>query len=412
MKKHRIKLINLILIVLLTLNISSLIVSDSLAYSDSAEYVILFDEAHGQFFNYNNMQTAYLMLNDSGNYEVQRLTGNQNLTTEVLSNVEILVIGAPDKNVSRNYTDVELNSIKDFVNNGGSLFLLNNPNYSTQIPEFNYTNTNHTFMNQILDSFNLVNIRFLNETIKAPTGGFYYVNYRFQLVLTSSNLDPISPISLGINNILTFSSAIQCTDPNLVVGQTVAGSKTEPLGIVNPYWLVARDFQPGGRILICGSMQMFSDLSPFLLSSKWINPQYSNLQFDNSKLWMNIFSWLSQENNTLISSTIFLILNIGIIGACAFLIVLGKRKRKVETPSEIEEKEEKIIEEEEKEDLNVLINQRAKLLKSARIFIKNHKYEKVSEYYEKAANLTKSIDDDKNLYDTYIKKSKKYKEYK
>lgn len=405
MKIRKNKIIHLVLLLILTINISCLILSSSTAYSDSSERVILFDEAHGQFFTYTYMQSAYSILNTSADYQVRRLKGNESISSENLINVEILVISAPDKNSSNNYTASELNTIKAFVDNGGSLFLLSNPNDSAIYKEFNYTNSNYTIMNQILDTLNVLNVRFSNETIQAPAGGFFYINNRYQEVLTSTNFNSFSPISFGIEYILTFTNAIQCSDPNLIVGKTNLGSN----------WLVSQDFSEGGRLLVCGSMQMFSELSPYLINSTWINPSYSTIAFDNTKLWLNIFSWLSQESNTTISSTLFLLINIGAIGVCAFLIISRKWKEKdiVTEEGETQIKEEEKIEtkKKDKDDLDVLINQRAKILKSARIFIKNRKYENAAEYYEKAAKLTKKIDDADKLYDTYMKKSKKYKTY-
>ena len=400
---------------LLTLNITSLIFNYSQAYSASSEFVILFDEAHGQFFTFSNMETAYQLLNKSGDYEVRRLTGNQNITRDTLSSVEILVISAPDKNSSNNYSIDEMNYIVEFVLNGGSLFLLNNPNDSQIYLEFNYTNSNVTFMNSILSNLSINNIRFLSDIIKAPVEGFSWVKNRYQMPLTDENLNSLSTISLGIDSILIFSTAITCTDTSLIVGTTILGSETNPSLIPNPYWLIAKDFQSGGRLVACGSMQMFSELLPYNLTSKWIAPVFQSMAFQNSKLWMNIFSWLSQENNTIISSVLFLIISIGTIGVCAILIYRGKKQVQVEIPSEVKEKIESekdtIKEEEIIEDISLMIEQRAKILKSARFFIKNRNYLKASEYYKKAAQLTKSIDDDKNLYDIYMKKSKKYQNY-
>ena len=413
MKKNRKKCMRIVLLVFLAFNLSLFTLNSSKAYSDVSEYVILFDESHGQFFNYTIMQTAYDLLNDSGDFEVRRLINNQNLTSNNLTDVEILVISAPEKNSVEYYTEAELVVIRDFVLQGGSLFLLNNPNDSSLYPEYNYTNANVTFINDILENLSISSIRFLNETIESPiTSGYYYVNQRYQLPLDENYFNSLSTISLGIMDVLVFSSAIQCSDTNLVIGSTFSGSETYPSSFPNPYWLIAKDIPTGGRIVACGSMQMFSELQPYNLSSKWISPIFGTQQFQNSKLWINIFSWLSQENNTLISSTFFLIFSIGLIGICAFLIYKNRGHEPsvvlIEEKEEIETKDKKSEKIGVTQNLDELIDQRANVLKSARFFIKNRNFIKASEFYKKAADLSKIINDNENLFQVYMKKSNKY----
>jgi len=414
MKKNKKNGIKILLLVFLAFNLSLITLNYSKAYSDVSEYVILFDESHGQFFTYTNMETAYNLLNNSGDFEVRRLTDSQNLVSSNLTDVEILVISAPENDAANSYTEAEVLVIRDFVLKGGSLFLLNNPNNTAwNIMDFNYTNSNHTFMNEILDIISISNIRFLNESIKAPaSGGYNYVKHRFQLPLDENYFNSLSTISLGILDVLVFSSAIACSDPNLVIGSTFPGSETDPSSLPNPYWLIAQDLPTGGRIVACGSMQMFSELQPYNLSSKWISPIFGTQQFQNSKLWINIFSWLSQENNTTISSTVMLVISIGLIGVCAFLIY--KNRGKEPSVTIIEDKEETTSKDKKSEkkgavqDINELIDKRANVLKSARFFIKNRNFIKASEFYKKAADLSKLINDDENLFQVYMKKSKKY----
>ena len=413
MKKNRKKCMRILLLVFLAFSLSLFTLNQSQAYSDVSEYVILFDESHGQFFTYTNMKTAYDLLNDSGDFEVRRLTSNQNLTSNNLTDVEILVISAPENDSVSYYTETELLVIRDFVFQGGSLFLLNNPNDSRIYTEFNYTNTNYTFMNDILDKLSMSTVRFTNEAIEAPaSGGYYYVKNRYQLPLDEKYLNSLSTISLGIMDVLVFSTAINCSDPSLVIGRTFSGSDTYPSSLANPYWLIAKDFQTSGRVVACGSMQMFSEIQPFNLSSKWITPNHDGLQFQNSKLWINIFSWLSQENNSTIASTVFLIISVGLIGLCAFLIHKNRGKEPsviiVEEKEEATSKEKKSVKTDDVQNIDELIHQRANVLKSARFFIKNRNFIKASQFYKKAADLTTLINDDENLFNVYMKKSKKY----
>ena len=86
---------------------------------------ILFDESgpYGKFYTIYNVETygssSFAAMLEENGFTVSRLT-DKPITAEKLRGYDTLILMAP----GRNYTDEEVNTIKEFVGNGGGLFIL------------------------------------------------------------------------------------------------------------------------------------------------------------------------------------------------------------------------------------------------------------------------------------------------
>lgn len=104
----------------------SILFSFNAVFAQDNDTKILFDETGpwlGKFYTIHNMGTygssGFASLLESQGYSVDKLT-EAPITSDKLKGYKVLIIVAQ----YRNYTDDEVNAIKEFVNNGGGLFLI------------------------------------------------------------------------------------------------------------------------------------------------------------------------------------------------------------------------------------------------------------------------------------------------
>lgn len=118
----------IIIILILFLLTFPLILSLNIASAETNNTKVLFDETGpylGKFFTIHNMGTygssGFATLLEENGYTVSTLTEGP-ITSDKLKGYNVLIIMGE----YRNYTDEEVNAIKDFVNNGGGLLLVAN----------------------------------------------------------------------------------------------------------------------------------------------------------------------------------------------------------------------------------------------------------------------------------------------
>ncbi|MFX0136244.1 MAG: hypothetical protein ACFFDN_21570 [Candidatus Hodarchaeota archaeon] len=435
-KKSRNKrkgLIKIILVAAIMFFTIPLISSTSLEYTNSSEVMILFDESHDQFCRLDNYKGNYILaltlLNLSTRYQVRVLPEGSSITPLKLIGVDILVIGNPGINSTFNQT--EINTIAAFALTGGSILLMSEGYYEYSYP-LNESIPNTRELNRILNALGLFYVDFTNQTILDesewlgllggdPEGYYYYAGDHRQIPIQSSSFSPQHTVGIGIDMVLMFGSHINI-DPFIfsnnimATGRTINfGSFIYPLsttasGTILPIWLAGFQLFTGSRILLCGSTMMFSDLTPagmelevtfggenhtfatpwyFAYDTSKLGPLFGFPSFDNAKLWMNMFDWLSisENQNFLPLILAFFAGMIGMIGIGFSLLIYAKKIKRKEIKMEISEKE--------KEQLSIVI-ERAETLKSARRNLRSGEISKAAELYIKASKLSSKIRDDVN----------------
>lgn len=406
-RKFIIKIIFIIAIIFLLIPVFS---STSLQYTNTSEVVIAFDESHNQFCRFNDYKGNFLipliLLNMTSQYQVKIIGNGSSLTPLNLIGVDILAIGNPG--INSTYNQTELNTLSCFVLNGGSLLIMSEGYVENRYPlNASYPNTRE--LNKILKAVGLSFVEFTNETIKDDSQWlYYYVGDTHQIPIPSSSFSPQYTIGSGINMVLTFGSHINL-NPFIFSNNIIAtgrvlnfGSYILPLsstdtGTMLPIWLAGFELFTGSRILLCGSTMMFSDLIPRETYLPWYfaydTSDYGRLfgfpSFDNAKLWMNMFDWLSMAKNKSFLPMIvtFFAIIVGVIGIGFSLFIYARKTKSKEIKFEVTETE--------KVQLPIIL-ERAETLKLARQCLRNGLKLKAVELYRKASKLSLKIMDRAN----------------
>jgi len=256
------------------------------------ELVILFDEAHGQWFNTSRMQTVVDMVNGSAKTSMFVNTSPFNATN--LMGVDVVIITNPGNDTL--FTSDEAFYLNQYVNRGGGLFLLSNP-----------YNTNETLsgrserLNALLSSMNALDFADLkfwfdanqdadtilddHNSINDSSG---YISLSVDKFTNSTN---ISSFPTNISQILIHSQSISA--PIRISEAYISSYAEDAAHVVHladeiPLWLGGYN-KSDSRIVISGSTIMFSDLIIPGTNIAWI----SHPNFDNLNLFNNTVNWIA-----------------------------------------------------------------------------------------------------------------------
>ncbi|UJG42670.1 MAG: hypothetical protein K9W46_09780 [Candidatus Heimdallarchaeum endolithica] len=266
------------------------------------EYVILFDESHGQYFNSTLMKSALSAINDSLNVRFIFFNESKFNSTN-LQGVDLVIIGNPGIYKNYNLSSEEVEVIQDYVEAGGSLFLLANPLSS----DTNITGHVSSF-NDILSArlSKLSSARFRTGLDKSSTVIMddYHNKYNNESFLSIVNYNTsdnefleknkIFEQTSKVENLTVYSTAISFDRPEKenAIGRTeITSYALEKDGsivqdMINGFlvWLFAKEIG-NARIVLSGSTIMFSDLL-INENQKFINED------QNKELWLNLINWL------------------------------------------------------------------------------------------------------------------------
>lgn len=281
---------------ILFLFILSLLVPVSSQVDDN-EIVILFDEAHNQFFDSELMQTALNSLEDALNVSVRIQMNYEAFNSSSLQGADLLIVTNPGLKSDGTPVTIgnsERSSIASFVDNGNSVLYMGNPySHNTSITgharpmndliiedleaRMHYAGIDTDNVTIILDDFNNdgnnSHILIKPENIKGDvftTELNDLTDAQFLLYsgfVITSNLNPeyygdTSDTAYKVDQ-----------DYNIAVDTIVK----------DPRWMEAVDGK--GRAMLIGSTIMFSDYA-YDATSSWIDQQ-SNLE-----LFQNLVAWL------------------------------------------------------------------------------------------------------------------------
>ncbi|MHA1258737.1 MAG: hypothetical protein ACTSYD_01935 [Candidatus Heimdallarchaeaceae archaeon] len=281
------------------------------------EYVVLFDESHGQFFTRELMTGALNTLEGlipEENIQIKIIyQNNSRFNSTNLQGVDLLIITNPGIKEENELQTDEISAILDYVELGGSLFLLSNPltrnesltGHPASINELLAaredkltsarinTANNISHSNLIIDEFSHV---YSNESyvLSQIHNGKNITIANYEETKISDLSMTIYQQELQINSTTIYSASLTLANEinEYAVGRTPVTSYAidENYDIirdpVNGFltWMIAKPVGDA-RLVVSGSTIMFSDLE-IAEGQTWIN------QTDNLNLWKNIVLWL------------------------------------------------------------------------------------------------------------------------
>ncbi|MHA2405450.1 MAG: hypothetical protein ACXADB_01510 [Candidatus Hermodarchaeia archaeon] len=292
---------------------------------EEGQISIVFDFSHNSTFSVTkrNFTEAVGFFTDLPEYQIRILEDGE-LTAANLSRSHILVIPNPESN----YSVSELEVISDYVNQGGSLFLLSdyqvehrpigNPFavnmilqalLESRIQFSTYTDGNTTEGDAIIDT---VNSRIHSHYVEVNNSYLYSQLNRESLIV-------------GIDSLIVAGGSLTTAATDLIISTGAETSEAVTLSgdfvATQPGWLSA--FWIGSsRIVLCSSTTMFSDTTCVGTNQSWFQ------SLDNSVLWFNIFRWMSLDlvqDPTLIM--IFFVVLVLVAGFAVFVYSLWRTKR-------------------------------------------------------------------------------------
>ncbi len=296
--------------------------------------VILYDASHGPQFAADDadkgLKLMLDMVNASTRYVV-RVNEASPINDTILKDVDVLILASPDRTYE--FAKSEAMSVVEMLNNGSSLMILGDPNidsnstYWAGEQPFQDLGDNIA-VNRLLDLLNITGVRF---SINATGGDNFWADTMFDYDRALNNtypwvmrLDPTTwdsshPIFKDINELILMTATLK---PVSLVSSIARGAKTSfaqfrkgpntfanisfpnmsltefderPLSYsaINgtlPPWLSAFEYN-NSRIVISGSTIMFTGrlLDMYNAELKWFYAA------DNSRLFMNMLSWLSED---------------------------------------------------------------------------------------------------------------------
>ncbi len=335
-----------ILFSLISLNTAFAYAADRIPIEDPI--VILFDEAHEQFFNRTLYSKALsdLKTNFTEN-EIQIIYNTNEFNKTTLQGVDIFICTNP----SDRFSEDERQYVVDYLAEGKSMFLLSNP-----LDEENKTLIGGSdYLNELLVDYRIEMIdRFWvrREDIgdfKNPDvviNEFYNAGIsKYLKIQINTSSHEILSLRHNVTSLVTYSSSIDGSRVSIVQASDQAQAVTiknemhvYPSGI--NLLSTPGELPVGARLLMGGSSIMFSDLNDTILGTTWYESA------NNSILWLNCIEWLAETNPEAlpteinINQVIFTLVIISLIAGLFVIIgsvffIVGSKKRV--TPTKISE---------------------------------------------------------------------------
>ncbi|MFX0149483.1 MAG: hypothetical protein ACFFAJ_01765 [Candidatus Hodarchaeota archaeon] len=298
---QRSKQIGLYLILCIILSLNLAIVAGRANQTEENPIIVLFDEAHGQFFDHSLYSKALSDLEQNG---MEIIINNVAINRTLLEGVDIFVSTNPNSSFSIE----EQHYISEYLKKGNSMFLLANP-----LNEENESLDGHGYIFNAIMSTAAPNIGLPESVIKfwvnaedtgTPKATDVVMNdfsdtgmASYLLINVNSSDHEILSLDQNITSVITHTCSIKDAKEDLILASSEAYAKTTR-NTIHSYssdlTLIgsAGPIDNGARILLCGSSIMFSDLNDTLLQSSWYESE------NNSLLWNNIFTWLANISPT------------------------------------------------------------------------------------------------------------------
>ncbi len=273
-------------------------------------FVILFDQAHGQFFNETLYETALKEITDIFKLHSDRLppleihfNDEDRFSRELLAGVDLLIITNPGTAPLGNITEKEKLALVEWYQQGKGMILLSNP-YVT-------ANENLTgkpkLLNSLLDN-NYITISGALFTVTDVNGK----KYPDTLIDEKHGIDParqvlkvnledrpkdetaVQELLYDVTTVYTWTQSVTVKNKTIqgwptTVKKLADGSIEVPSGIPTLYGSSVVT-ETGFRVILGGSSFMFSDLKENTTGNSWI--ELGN----NLQLWINAVLWAGHFN--------------------------------------------------------------------------------------------------------------------
>lgn len=247
---------------------------------------VLFEESspdYGTWFTVHNLGTygasSYATLLEANGYSVSTLT-DRPITSEKLKGYNVLILMAP----YRNYTDDEVNAIKDFVNNGGGLFLVGtnwgdvdgNQNFAFNkiAKSFGVSFANNEIVTNDQNYLFFYNVVPINDLRSSPITS----NVKdFNFMLGTYIKDP------GPSNVIAYTDSYTWGDQGYTTSQgtTLSNYKKDPGERSGPLPVVSEMQYGKGKIVFMGAAASFINAMIY--------------RSDGWKLGLNTVDWLANN---------------------------------------------------------------------------------------------------------------------
>ncbi|MFW9919544.1 MAG: hypothetical protein ACFFED_08095 [Candidatus Thorarchaeota archaeon] len=291
--------------------------------------VVMYDASHNPQFSVDDegFQLMLDMVNESTRYIVR--VNEEPLNTTILNGVDVLIIADPDDTAA--FENEEILAIDQMMTNGSSLLLFGNPVIDQNNTEYWNQITfrdigDNKEVNGILDQLNITGVRFslINRTQNIWSDSMFdydrslnATSMPYVLQLDPSTWDASHPIFKDINSLVTMTASLKPSNGASVIARsydtTFAQYRAGPNSFANltypnmtlaefaenpdsyssingtlPAWMSAFEYD-GSRVIISGSAIMFTGKTlPYDdAEEQWF------YQADNSRLFMNMLSWLT-----------------------------------------------------------------------------------------------------------------------
>jgi hypothetical protein len=294
------------------------------AFPEEGQITIVLDMSHNQPLSMakRNFTQAIEFFQSHTEYFI-RIHSEGEINATTLNRARILVIPNP----GRNYSVTELETISDFVSEGGSLFLLGDYQINERLIG------NPGVLNQILHTISENRISF--TTIERDnitqgdsiTDSVNNITVPFNVRISSAGVTSENQASIfsGVGEIIIAGGSLSTNSSDLIVSRGTNSSRAVSIDghIIQeqPPWLAAYSIG-SARIVLCSSTTMFSDTLCAGLNSSWFQSG------DNTILWYNIFNWITQplvyDPTPIIITFMAIVL---LIGTCLFLYSFWRVKR-------------------------------------------------------------------------------------
>lgn len=349
MKKHSLVFILICLLSLASIHPILSATEESPIEKKILDYVILYDEFHGQFFNRTLMKTALESLSNitiqDPEVEIRIKVLFQNETSfnsTNLQGVDLLIISNPGIEEGNELSSAEREAILDYVELGGSLFLLCNP------LTLNENITGHTAtLNNLLSerSNRLTSARFSSspdqthsqviiDDFNSTYGNDSFITlneYNITKNILTQQIDYFWQ-EVEIDNVTIYSTPITLgnerpddDNDNVELAKTPFTSYSVDYdykifrdpgnGFLT--WLLSKDLG-NSRLVLSGSTIMFSDYE-IIDNSTWIE------QNQNLDLWNNLILWLLEYTPHPVRNppAIWVFENYALVVAAFSLVIFG-----------------------------------------------------------------------------------------
>lgn len=317
---------------------------------DDNEIVILFDEAHNQFFDSELMQTALNSLEVALNVSIRIEMNYEAFNSSSLQGADLLIVtnpGLKSDGTPVSIGDSEASSIESFVDNGNSVLYMGNP-YSHDINVTGHAKPLNDLVFENLEArIQIVGLD--NDNVTIILDDFNNDGNNSHILIGAEQIKT-AVFTSELNNLadakfLLYSGAVTTSN----IFPEYYGDTSDTAYKVDQNYEIAVDaivddarwmgaYVGNGRAMLIGSTIMFSDYA-YDETSSWIDQQ-SNLE-----LFQNLVAWLLQitplEDSNLIDQDFGffarynLLIAIGIAGGVLLLWIGSLIYRKQMTKDKI-----------------------------------------------------------------------------